>query len=217
LTSGVVILGQFILFLAIGAMLYVYYQHAPAEAATFTVNGRLQTDRIFPAFIVAHLPVGVVGLVIAAVFAAAMSTLASSLNSSAAAAMADFYMPAREGRSDVHYLRVSKLFTALWGVLQIGVAFAAIQLSSRVVDEVLGIASFTNGIILGLFLLGTFTVAVRERGAFAGVVVGASVMLAVKLFTAVSWQWYVLIGSLVTLASGMIATRVLERPSRAAV
>jgi SSS family transporter len=218
LTSGVVVLAQFALFLLIGAMLYVFYtQYAVAEAAAFAVDGRLQTDRIFPTFIVAHLPVGVVGLVIAAIFAAAMSTLSSSLNSSAAAAMADFYMPMTGGtRTDAHYLQVSRVLTAVWGALQITVAFAAIELSSRVVDEVLGIASFTNGVILGVFLLGTFTTRVRQRGAFAGILAGASVMLAVKLFTGVSWQWYVLIGSTVTFGVGLAASIALDdRPATA--
>jgi len=212
LTSGVFILAQFALFLLIGAMLYVYYtEHAAGEAAAFLVNARLQTDRIFPQFIVAHLPTGVVGLVVAAIFAAAMSTLSSSLNSSAATSMADFYIPATEGRrSDGHYLRVSRFLTAGWGILQVTVACVAIRLSSRVVDEVLGIASFTNGVILGVFLLGTFTQA-GERSAFAAVAAGTAVMLAVKFFTAVSWQWYVLIGSLVTLFAGVLVERMLER------
>ena len=89
-----------------------------------------------------------------------------------------------------------------------GVATAAIRLSSRVVDEVLGIASFTNGIILGLFLLGTFTSRVGSGAAFAGVAAGAAVMLAVRLLTPISWQWYVAIGSLTTLAAGWGASWV---------
>jgi SSS family transporter len=211
LTSGVVVFLQFVLFLAIGAMLFVYYtQHAPAEVAAFTVDGRLLTDRIFPAFIVLHMPVGVVGLVCAAIFAAAMSTLSSSLNSSAATAMTDFFIPMTgAARTDAHYLRVSKWMTAGWGLLQVAVALAAIRLSSRVVDEVLGIASFTNGIILGVFLLGTFAPRVGQRAAFAGIAFGTSVMLAVKLLTAVNWQWYVLIGSLTTLAAGTLASRLM--------
>jgi SSS family transporter len=210
LVSGGVVFAQFLLFLAIGSMLYVYYSHhAPDAVAAFTLNGRLQTDRIFPTFIVTQLPVGVVGVVIAAIFAAAMSTLASSLNSSAATAMADFYMPATGGqKGDAHYLAVSRTMTAAWGVAQIAIALLAIQLSSRVVDEVLGIASFTNGVILGVFLLGTFTRDAGSRSAFAGVAVGASVMLAVKLFTGVSWQWYVLIGSLVTWGVGALVARL---------
>ncbi len=98
--------------------------------------------------------------------------------------------------------------TAVWGAVQIAVAMSAIRLSSRVVDEVLGIASFTNGVILGLFFLGTFTRRVNQSSAFAGAAVGAAVMLSVKLFTAVSWQWYVLIGSLTTLATGVLASAV---------
>jgi SSS family transporter len=210
LTSGAVVFAQFVLFLVIGVMLFVYYTvHAPGEAAAFTVNGRLLSDRVFPTFIVAHMPVGVVGLVCAAIFAAAMSTLSGSLNSSAATTMADFYMPWTRGeRSDAAYLQVSRWVTAGWGVLQIAVALLAIQLSSRVVDEVLGIASFTNGIILGVFLLGTFAPAVRQRSAFAGILAGAVVMTAVKLGTMVSWQWYVLIGSLVTYGVGALAARL---------
>jgi Na+/proline symporter len=215
LVSGVVVFAQFVLFLLIGTMLYVYYTgSASAELAAFTVDGRLQTDRIFPHFIVTHLPTGVMGLVLAAIFAAAMSTLSSSLNSSAAAAVGDFYMPLTNQRhDDAHYLRVSRGFTAFWGVIQIVVALVAIALSRRVVDEVLGIASFTNGVILGVFLLGSLTL-VGRHGAFVGMATGASVMLAVRLFTAVNWQWYVLIGSLTTFAVGVAASFVLESRER---
>ncbi|MFO7692561.1 MAG: sodium:solute symporter [Vicinamibacterales bacterium] len=209
LSSGAVVFAQFALFLLIGSMLYVYYAgHAPGEMAAFTVAGRIQSDRIFPHFIVSHLPPGVVGLVIAAVFAAAMSTLASSLNSSAATSVADFYMPMRPAGDD-HYLRVSRWLTAFWGAIQITVAIAAIQISTRVVDEVLGIASFTNGIILGVFLLGTFAPRVGQRSAFAGILCGAAVMLAVKLLELASWQWYVLIGAVVTYAAGVAASRFI--------
>jgi SSS family transporter len=209
LSSGAVVFAQFTLFLLIGSMLYVYYTgHATAEMAAFTVDGRVQSDRIFPHFIVSHLPPGVVGLVVAAVFAAAMSTLSSSLNSSSATAMADFYMPWRRA-SDDHYLRVSRWLTAFWGVVQMTVAFVAIRFSTRVVDEVLGIASFTNGIILGVFLLGTFAPSVRQRSAFVGILFGTGVMLAVKMLQLASWQWYVLIGAVVTYVTGVIASRTV--------
>ena len=210
LTSGAVVLAQFVLFLLIGVMLFTYYAGAPQELSTITAGGRVQTDRVFPLFIVSHMPAGLTGLVIAAIFAAAMSTLSSSLNSSAAAAVGDFYMPLTGGRrSDAHYLAVSRALTAGWGAVQICVALVAISLSTRVVDEVLGIASFTNGVILGMFLLGTFTRA-SQAAAGTGVTVGVVVMLGVKLLTAVSWQWYVLIGSLATLGAGVLAERVLR-------
>jgi SSS family transporter len=218
LWSGAVVFAQFVLFLVIGVMLYVFYtQHATGDIAGFMHDGRVQTDRIFPYFIVRHLPPGIVGLVLAAIFAAAMSTLSSSLNSSSAAAVNDFYIPATGNRKESrHYLTVSRLLTAAFGVIQIAVAIVAISLSSRVVDEVLGIASFTNGVILGVFFLGTFTSGVGQRAAFVGIAGGTAIMLAVKLLTTVHWQWYVLFGSVATFGIGVIASRLLPREAAGA-
>jgi len=206
--SGVAVLLQFALFLLIGALLFVYYQSAPAGLDVLTVDGRVAADRVFPAFIATHLPSGVGGLVVAAVFAAAMSTLSSSLNSSSAAALNDFYMPATSGRrSDEHYLTAARLATAFWGLVQIAVAIGAIWMSTRVIDETLGIASFTSGVILGLFLLGTFS-RIDQRAALAGVAAGAGFMLALRIWTAVNWQWYVLFGAAATCAAGLLAHHV---------
>jgi Na+/proline symporter len=178
-----------------------------------TIDGHVASDRVFPQFIVGHLPPGLMGLVVAAILAAAMS---SSLNASAAAALADFYQPLTGGaRSERHYLNASRLFTVVFGLLQIAVGLAAIRISRRIVDEVLGIASFTNGVILGVFLLGTFTVVVGRRGAFAGMTVGALVMLAVRVLTSINWQWYVLIGSLATLVAGVVVSQLVEEGERA--
>lgn len=209
LVSGVVVAAQFALFLGIGLMLHVYYtQYDPASLAALTRNGDVQTDRVFPLFIVTHLPIGARGLVVAAMFAAAMSTLSSSLNSSASSLIADFYLPLTgRRRSQRHYLAVARGATLACGVAQMGVALVAIQVSSRVVDEVLGIASFTNGIVLGIFLLGTIT-DVEARSALAGVAAGTAGMLAIRLFTGVSWQWYVLVGSLGTLLVGWLVDRL---------
>jgi SSS family transporter len=208
LASGAVVFAQFALFLFIGALLWAFYAGDPAELARFTVAGRTQSDRIFPTFIVDHLPPGVGGLVCAAVFAAAMSTLSSSLNSSAAAAMSDFYMPLTGGGlADRHYLQRSRLLTLAFACVQVAVALLAIRISTRVVDEVLGIASFTNGLILGVFLLGTFSPGLPQRYALAGMSAGLSTMLVVRLATPVSWQWYVLLGSLVTFLVARAAAR----------
>jgi len=220
LSSGVVIFLQFAFFLFIGTMLWVFYtNHATAEISAFTIDGRLQTDRIFPHFIVTQLPPGVVGLVIAAVIAAAMS---SSLNSASSTSVGDFYMPmTRNAKSERHYLNVSRALTAIWGAVQIAVALVAISVSNRVVDEVLGIASFTNGVILGAFFLGTFTKRAGQVPTFIGMIAGASIMLAIKLATPVSWQWYVCIGSLVTFGTGYMMSLILpastkERETRGA-
>ncbi len=96
LVSGGFVFVQFALFLGIGTLLYVFYTaHAPTELTALTIDGRVATDRVFPQFIVTHLPPGLTGLVVAAILAAAMS---SSLNASAAAAVGDFYMPFTAGR-----------------------------------------------------------------------------------------------------------------------
>jgi SSS family solute:Na+ symporter len=208
LASGAIIFAQFVLFLLIGVMLFVFYKHFPILPADVAARA----DRIFPHFIVTQLPHGVVGLVIAAIFAAAMSTLSSSLNSSAATALTDFYRPLlARNRSDTHYLRVSRGLTAMWGLVQIGVAIAAIAMQQRVVDAVLSIASFTNGPILGLFFLGSLTKRVGRIGALVGVVVGVAVMTYVWKELVVSWQWYVLIGSVVTFVVGYLTSLALER------
>lgn len=206
LVSGVVVLAQFALFLFIGVMLYVFYNvHAQGEMSAFLVDGKLRADRVFPHFIVSHLPTGVVGLVIAAIAAAAFT---SSLNAQASTTMADFYMPMTGGKkSDAHYMRASKLMTAGWGLIQIMTGmFAALYLTRSMVDQVLDIQSFTNGVILGIFFLGTFTRRVQSSAAITGILIGAAVMLFVKFRTPVSWQWYVLIGSLTTFATGWLAS-----------
>ncbi len=211
LTSGVVIFAQFVLFLLIGTMLFVFYQKTailPSEVAA-------KADRVFPHFIVTQLPSGLVGLVVAAIFAAAMSTLSSSLNSLSATAVTDFYRPLfAPDKSETHYLNASRLFTAIWGVVQIAVAMLAIAMKGRGVDAVLAVASFTNGPVLGLFLLGSFTKRVGPCGALAGVMIGICCMAFVWLQIRISWQWYVLIGSLITFASGWLASRFLEREQR---
>jgi SSS family transporter len=211
LTSGVVIFAQFVLFLLIGIMLFVFYQ----KVAVLPPEVAAKADRVFPHFIVTQLPNGLIGLVVAAIFAAAMSTLSSSLNSLSATAVTDFYRPLfARGKSDRHYLAVSRLLTAIWGGVQIVVAMIAIAMKGRGVDAVLAVASFTNGPVLGLFFLSALTRRAGPTGALIGVVTGIACMTFVWLQLKVSWQWYVLIGSLITFVSGRLASLVLERKTQ---
>src|SRR5262244_1715260 len=115
--SGFVVLFQFALFLMIGAMLFVYYQTAAAKPALES------NDQVFPFFIVRQLPHGISGLVIAAIFAAAMSNLSGSLNSLSSSTVIDFYKPLVNPRaSDDHLLRLSRWFTVGWGLILIVIA-----------------------------------------------------------------------------------------------
>jgi SSS family transporter len=208
LASGVVVFIQFVMFLTIGVMLFVFYgQHA-------ALPPDVTPDRVFSYFISTELMTGVKGLVIAAMLAAAMS---SSLNAIASTSLKDFYQPLfAPERSERHYLKVSRALTAVWGAVQVAAAFYMIGKEKRIVDTVLTIASFTNGPILGLFFLGALTRRVGKSGALAGVIAGIAAVSFVWARLNVSWQWFVLIGSAVTFAVGYVASIALEREPIAA-
>jgi Na+/proline symporter len=156
-----------------------------------------------------------VGLVIGAIFAAAMSTLSGSLNSSATAAVTDFYRPlVRPDASSAHLLRVTQVLTLAFGLVQIAVALGGPLLSRTVVESVLTIAGFTTGIILGVFFLGIFTRRVGTRAAFAGLLLGLATITAVAFGTKLAWPWYTLVGSLSTLGFGLVASLVWPEPRR---
>src|SRR5215212_7327147 len=230
LSSGAVVFAQFIGFLFIGVLLFAFYgphasplysdfaaacaqvnptqaagrclsdpAFAKAASATFPFAGG---DRVFPDFITKHMPTGLSGLVVAAIFAAALS---SSLNSIAATAVNDLYKPFRPKRTDRHYLRVSHLLTLVWGVVQIGVAVVAWQYPSSALDKALSIASLINGPVLGVFLVGTFLRRVSEPPALIGMVASIVVMLYVRFYTPLGWTWYVLLGSGVTFLVAWLA------------
>ena len=198
LTSGAIVLAQFIGFLFIGVLLFAFYHpftdpaYATAASTAFPFTGG---DRVFPDFITKYMPTGLSGLVVAAIFAAAMS---SSLNSIAATAVNDLYKPFRPARDDKHYLKVSHVLTLVWGIVQIGVALAVRNKSGSALSQALSIASLINGPILGVFLVGTFLRRVSQPPALIGMVVSMGSMLYVSLATKVAWTWYVFLGSLIT-------------------
>jgi SSS family transporter len=217
--SGVVVLLQFGLFLLIGVGLFVLCQQGYLSG----ISEGTRNDEVFGIFIVHHLPTGLVGLVIAAVLAASMATLSSSLNSSASAFVTDFYRPMRAHGTEGHYLAVSRVMTSIWGLARIGVALLALGLQSdqSVVDQVLKVAGFTTGMILGLFILGSLRQPVPSRAALTGLVAG---FLAVSLVwlpslwgvTVLAWPWFAPIGTSVTVAIALavgIAEKGLRPPA----
>ncbi len=162
-TSGVLVMAQFAIFLTIGLMLYAFYQGQPVgEGSGFVTS----SDEIFPKFIVEALPSGLSGLIIAGIFAAAMSTLSGSINSLASSSVLDIYKT-RFGRENTpgKDLFVSRLITAVWGIVFIGGAMLFKDKTNPVVELGLEIASFTYGGLLGTFLLGVLFKYVRENAA----------------------------------------------------
>lgn len=214
LVSGVIVLAQFIGFLFIGVLLFSFYHpysdpgYAAATVTAFPFSGG---DRVFPDFITKHMPSGLSGLVVAAIFAAAMS---SSLNSIAATAVNDLYKPFRANRDDRHYLKVSHVLTLVWGVVQIAVALLMRHRNRSALDLALSIASLINGPVLGVFLVGTFLRRVSEPPALIGM--GASIIAMLYIFfaTKIAWTWYVFIGSAITLVVAGLASFAFAPPPK---
>jgi SSS family transporter len=198
LSSWIVIFVQFSLFLTIGMLLWVYQ-----GGRAFPKD---QLDRLYPSFIWQSLPVGVAGLAMAAIIAAAMANLSAALNSLASATVVDFYQPLTGSRhSPEHYLGISRFSTVLWGGVLAVIGLVASQWGS-VLESGLSIASVTLGILLGVFLLGVLTKRPGENAAIAGVAAGVLAMLFVKFATAIPFTWWVLIGSAVTFTAGSLAS-----------
>src|SRR5262249_14213543 len=171
-----------------------------------------RNDEVFGYFIVHQLPVGLVGLVIAAVLAAAMSTLSGSLNSLASATVNDFIKPLWPHAQESQYLLVSRGLTVFWGLAQIGVGLVAVQFQKErsVVNDVLAVAGFTTGMILGLFILGRLRTRVESWAALTGLVVGFLTVFAVWLaprlgYFGLAWPWYAPIGTTVTVLVALAA------------
>lgn len=224
LASGGVVLLQFTLFLVIGAGLFVFYGQHPA---LLTVKG---SDRLFPAFIVQQMPVGVAGLLIAAILAAAMSNLSAALNSLSSTTIVDFYLRLRPDATDKRRNFLSRVATVVWAIVLVGIAIYAVQVGGKghVVEMGLSIASVAYGALLGVFLLGTLTRYATQAGAIAGMVVGFALNLALYLpkilpvpslhiggfaLSNIAFTWYVLIGAVVTFAVGSLFS-VFGAPSR---
>lgn len=209
--SGVAVMFQFALFLLVGLGLWAYY------------GGRefSRGDEIFASFVVNVLPSGITGLLIAGVFAAAMSSLSSSINSLASATAYDFWAPLRGVESDdARVLRAGKLFTLVWAALLIGGAVLFIPLSegTTAVEVALAIASMVYGGLLGAFVLAVRSTRADQRSVIVGMISGIAVVTSIWLFarSSVAWPWFVPIGTAITVGVGLILGQggESESPSR---
>jgi Na+/proline symporter len=160
---------------------------------------------VFPTFITSTLPVGLVGLMIAAIFAAAMSSIAAELNSLATATVMDFYRRYfRKEGTDRHYLTVSRLATGFWGLFACWVAVYASSLGS-LIEVVNRFGSFFYGSILGVFALAILTRRATGNGAFVGLLAGMAAVAAVAFGRPeISFLWHNVIGAVVVFVVGML-------------
>ncbi len=202
-SSWFVIFFQFALFLLIGVLLYVHYHDTGRPAP-------LLPERTYPEFVWHNLPVGLAGLVIAAILAAAMSNLSAALNALASTSIMDFLKPFRPNYSESHYMLLARWATVAWGVILFAVGLLA-RHWGRVLEAGLSIASVLYGALLGVFLLGVLTRRPGEWSAIAGMSAGFAATL--LFHSHVAYTWYVLIGSIATFVVGYGASLVIhERP-----
>jgi len=188
--SGFLVFAQFVLFLVIGVMLFAYYQHAPLPRSL------ARNDELLPTFIVTALTHGAAGFIVAAIVAAALSP---SINAMAATTVNDFYAKYfRPDADEQTLMRVSRLWTIIWGVVQMAIAVAAQWMQRSVLDAGLAVLSYASGSVLGAFLLGTLAPSITERQTFAGMLAGLVVMTIVWGWTPVAFTWYVFIGAATT-------------------
>jgi SSS family transporter len=256
LSSGVVIFIQFALFLLIGAGLYVFAQQATNPGAPFMTGlhpgmsgipqpswiANLAPDRIFPTFIVREMPIGITGLLVAAILAAAMSNLSAALNSLSSTTVVDFYMHLRPNADDRERNLISKSSTILWAIVLFAIAVYSLSVGGKghVVEIGLSIASVAYGCLLGVFLLGTLTKFATQTGATIGMLCGFLINVALWQFPGkalwtssikqfdgttrpgpfsitiphIAWTWYVLIGAIATFAIGSLFSLLFRKQSK---
>ncbi len=218
--SAVFVMIQFAAFLAVGAMLWLYY-----DGASIADLGLSRADEVFPKFIVEGLPTGLAGLVLAGIIAAAMSTLSSSLNALASSSVLDLFTERFARLTEDRKLRVSRLLTLVWALVFVFFATLFENQQNPVVELGLSIASFTYGALLGGFLLGLWTTRPNEGDAIAAFLVSVAAMVVIifgvwmtpdgsfvfSLFpgatekaglVAVAWPWYTAIGAGIALLTG---------------
>lgn len=193
--SGFLVVIQFVIFLLVGVGLYAFYGSLD-----------MRSDEIFPKFIIEQLPSPFSGIIVAGLFAAAMSTLAGSISSLSSSTMLDLYNPFRPNRDKKNDLKVSRLFTVMWAILLVFAALFFMNSPRTVVELALSIASFTYGGLLGTFMLGLFVKNAKQEDALAAFTSGIFIMVTVISLDLVAWTWYTLIGVIATLSVGSLLT-----------
>jgi sodium-coupled monocarboxylate transporter 8/12 len=195
-----------------GLVLFAFYQTRTDPLAAGLIA---RADQILPYFVMHELPAGMPGVLIAAIYAASMSTVSAGINSLTTVTLVDFYQRLwRPHASAAQQLRLAKLLTLFYGVLVLLLAFVVERLGSLVEasNKAIGLM---GGPLLGLFLLGMFSHRANAKGAIVGWFAGLLVLLPVCFLTKTSFIWYAMVGSVVTLVVGQLASLLLPPPPAA--
>ncbi|MFO7973457.1 MAG: sodium/solute symporter [Candidatus Hydrogenedentota bacterium] len=198
------------IFFGMGAALFAFYRSNPGK-----LDPTITTDQIFPVFIAREMPVGLAGLIVAGIFAAAQSTVSTSMNSTATAVVTDFLRPLNVCKTDHGYLRWAQGLTFLFGV--IGTLFALIFIDPDIrsgFDSFIKVIGLFMGVLGGLFVLGVMTKRANGAGALTGALVGAVVMFSLWHWTPVNGYLYTFCGITTCCIVGYAASLVLPGEQR---
>jgi Na+/proline symporter len=169
------------------------------------------TNYIFLSFVTRYFPAGVVGLLVAVIFSAAMSSTSGEINSLATVSVIDIYRRhIKRDASDRHYLVASRIATVFWGCFAMGFAQYGKNFGA-LIQAVNVIGSLFYGGLLGVFVLAFFFRSVGANGAFVGVIAGETAIFAANLFTNISFLWYNVIGCLVVIAVALLISKMFDR------
>jgi sodium-coupled monocarboxylate transporter 8/12 len=204
------------LFYGTGLVLYAFYKRYGDPLAMGAIA---KEDQILPYFVVTQLPAGLPGLLIAAIYAASMSTISAGLNSLASATVVDFQQRLAQGAEESSAAQVTRArwVTAAYGLVVMALAFAVSLMPGNLVESVNTIIGLIGGPLLGLFFLGMFTQRATTRGALLGALVGFISLLTLLLYQAglltsvkpaplVSFLWFSFFGCGVTMLVGLLAS-----------
>jgi SSS family solute:Na+ symporter len=203
--NGILAVPGALLFFGIGTGLYAFYKSQPEK-----LDPTIQIDQIFPTFIGAELPVGIAGLIVAGIFAAAQSTVSTSMNSIATTIVTDFMRPFNACRSEKAYLNAARLLTFTMGVIGTlaGLLFISPEIRS-LMEEYFKVIGMFMGALGGLFVLGVTTRKANGWGALVGIFAGVVVMITVWLMEWADGYLFATIGILTCLLVGYLASLLL--------
>jgi SSS family transporter len=209
-TNALMALPGTVVFLALGSAFYIFYQAHPEKLSTSISN-----DQILPLFVVRELPMGLAGLVIAAIMAASQSTLSSSLNSVSAAWITDFHKRLRPGEADRQHLRLAQTVILITGIFSTGVACLMARMGiASLFDAFISVIGMTGGALAGLFALGIFTRRAHGKGAFLGAISSILVLVLVRTYTPVNFFLYGAIGTTTCFVTGYLFSLFLPCKER---
>jgi len=209
-TNAILTIPATLLFFGIGTALFAFYQSHPEK-----LDPTITTDQIFPLFIAREMPIGLAGLIVAGVFAAAQSTVSTSMNSTATAIVTDFMRPFNACKSEAGYLNAARFWTFLIGV--VGTLFGLVFVNPEIkslFDAFIKVIGLFMGVLGGLFVLGAVTKRANATGALIGAIVGAGVMFCMWRFTAVNGYLYTASGICTCVLVGFVASLFSSPPAQ---